>query len=448
MRNRRPNWRLLNLAIVASALSIPVLGEEVTLQTDSFVTGGSAVIVGDFVPGEHAGVRLTSPCDGAIVEVQIGWLSESGDTGQSFERAIHIYEGSTFPTPGTELLVLEGPVLTDGALNQFRYLDDQGTVPINIPISMGEQFYVTLEFENPTDILNGTPSVFRDLDGCHAQGNVLYAIPGSWMDFCVYLPGDLVIRAVIDCEEMQGACCLSDGACVVLTASDCTTQGGTYQGDGVSCSSVECPQPVQACCFELTGGCLDLTADDCLTAGGIPAGIGTECGTYVCFPIGACCLPDATCQDGLSPEECAALAGVFQGDGTDCATTECPDPSGACCFSAGGCLVLTEANCAVAAGTWAGPGTDCADNNGNGTADACESGCPNPGSSGSYCDADIDGSGDCLVNLADLAQLLGHYGMSSGATHDDGDLEPPGGDGDVDLADLAALLGQYGDNCN
>ena len=68
--------------------------------------------------------------------------------------------------------------------------------------------------------------------------------------------------------------------------------------------------------------------------------------------------------------------------------------------------------------------------------------------SGSFCDADIDGSGDCLVGLADLAQLLGSYGMSSGATHGDGDLEPPGGDGDVDLADLAELLGQYGDDCN
>jgi hypothetical protein len=448
MGKRGPTWHLLGLPVVAFALVSPAMGQEVTVQNDSFVTGGPAVVVGNFVSGEQAGVRLTSPCDGAIVEVQIGWLSESGETEQSVERAIHIYEGSTFPTPGTELLELEGPMLTDGALNQFRYLDEQGTIPINIPISMGEQFYVTLEFENATDVGNGSPSVFRDVDGCHAQSNVLYAIPGGWMNFCVYLVGDLVIRAVVECEEMEGACCLPDGDCVVVTPSGCAAQGGAYQGDFVSCSSVECPQPLQACCFELTGGCLNLTEQDCLTAGGIPAGFGTDCATYVCFPIGACCLPDATCQDGLSPEECVALAGVFQGDGTDCASTDCPEPTGACCFSTGGCLVLTEANCAVAAGTWAGFGTDCSDNNGNGTADACESGCPNPGSCGSYCTADIDGSADCLVNLADLAQLLGHYGMSSGATHDDGDIDPPGGDGDVDLGDLATLLGQYGDDCN
>ena len=52
---------------------------------------------------------------------------------------------------------------------------------------------------------------------------------------------------------------------------------------------------------------------------------------------------------------------------------------------------------------------------------------------------DLDYDGD--VDLADLAQLLGNYGTTSGATYEMGDLD---GDGDVDLADLAALLGNYG----
>jgi hypothetical protein len=56
---------------------------------------------------------------------------------------------------------------------------------------------------------------------------------------------------------------------------------------------------------------------------------------------------------------------------------------------------------------------------------------------------DLDGDGD--VDLADLAQLLGHYGMTEGATYEDGDLD---GDGDVDLVDLAALLAVYGTTCN
>ena len=55
---------------------------------------------------------------------------------------------------------------------------------------------------------------------------------------------------------------------------------------------------------------------------------------------------------------------------------------------------------------------------------------------------DLDG--DCDVDLADLAQLLGNYGMTSGASYEDGDLDE---DGDVDLADLAALLAVYGTTC-
>lgn len=60
---------------------------------------------------------------------------------------------------------------------------------------------------------------------------------------------------------------------------------------------------------------------------------------------------------------------------------------------------------------------------------------PNP------CFGDLDGDDD--VDLADLAQLLGHYGMS-GATYEQGDLDE---DGDVDLSDLAALLSVYGTVC-
>jgi hypothetical protein len=77
--------------------------------------------------------------------------------------------------------------------------------------------------------------------------------------------------------------------------------------------------------------------------------------------------------------------------------------------------------------------------------------CPNRGDADRYCSADIDGSFDCLVGLADLAQLLGNYGMTTGAVPMDGDIDPYDewwpGDGDVDLADLAELLMQYGNDC-
>lgn len=53
--------------------------------------------------------------------------------------------------------------------------------------------------------------------------------------------------------------------------------------------------------------------------------------------------------------------------------------------------------------------------------------------------ADLDRDGD--VDLADLAQLLGHYGTTGGALPEHGDID---GDGDVDISDLADLLGHYG----
>ena len=59
------------------------------------------------------------------------------------------------------------------------------------------------------------------------------------------------------------------------------------------------------------------------------------------------------------------------------------------------------------------------------------------------CFGDLDGDGD--IDLADLAQLLSNYGMTSGAVYEDGDLDE---DGDVDLADLAALLAVYGTVCD
>jgi len=58
------------------------------------------------------------------------------------------------------------------------------------------------------------------------------------------------------------------------------------------------------------------------------------------------------------------------------------------------------------------------------------------------CHGDIDGDND--IDLADLAILLAHYGMTSGAEYANGDLN---GDGAVDLSDLADLLALYGTPC-
>jgi hypothetical protein len=60
--------------------------------------------------------------------------------------------------------------------------------------------------------------------------------------------------------------------------------------------------------------------------------------------------------------------------------------------------------------------------------------------------ADIEPpGGDCDVDLSDLAVLLVNFGVTSGATRGDGDVE--GADGDVDLSDLAVMLGAFGVDC-
>ena len=360
---------------LAAALCAKGRAAEVIVKNDSFTEGSPAYLVGDFVPGEEVGVRLTSPCDGTIVGVQIAWLEGTPGHPPALHRAIRIYDGSTFPTPGAQLAYLEAPLLSPGFVNEFRYLDEAGTVPLSVPVTVGQQFYVALEFDEPTDVGSGGASVIRDTDGCQTGRNIIYVIPGGWFNFCLFIQGDVVIRAVVDCAEQSGACCLPSGACQYITPTQCAGSAGTYHGDLVSCATVQCPQPSGACCFEATGGCLDLTQQLCAVTAGIWAGMGTQCATYTCFPSGACCLPDGGCVDELSPSECAAAAGVYQGDGTQCGLIDCPDPTGACCIaSTGGCVVLSEAGCAVVGAYWAGFGTTCVDLNQNGKADACEAG--------------------------------------------------------------------------
>ena len=197
------------------------------MQNDSVAEISQAIIVGDFVAGERAGVQLTSPCDGTIVAVQLFWLEGTPGHGQSLEQAIYIYAGDSFPTPGTLLETLDGPLLTPGYLNEFRYLDEAQTIPLNVPIVAGQQFYVVLEFLNATDVGNGGPSIVRDLNGCQPGRNVLYTPSSGWLNFCLFLQGDLAIRAVVDCSGPTGACCLDETCVPAQTEAQCVDAGGS-----------------------------------------------------------------------------------------------------------------------------------------------------------------------------------------------------------------------------
>ena len=414
------------VCVAALLLTVPAArGQEVTVKNDSFL-GGMAVIVGDFIAGEEAAVWLTSPCDGDIVAVQIAWLEGTPGHGQSLEEAIHIYAAGSFPTPGAQLEILEGPVMTPGYMNEFRYLDEAQTMPLIVPVTEGQTFVVSLEFANPTDVDNGGPSVIRDVDGCQWGKNGLFAIPGGWLNFCFWLNGDLVIRAIIDCQGTTGACCDAYGLCTDQVEEDqCQDPGETFF-EGQECSEVTCPDPTGACCNGI-GGCLDgQTQDFCENIlSGIYAGHATTCADEVC-DLGACCLPDGSCQDVIELV-CGDEGGTFYGPGTDCATTECPQPLGACCVGEICVPDQTEENCLSFEGEWVGAFTDC--------------GPPDPCLGPSCTCGDVDNSGGPvdLVDFATFALCFGLSGPGGDCTADNFECSDLDVSGNVDLIDFATF---------
>jgi hypothetical protein len=119
---------------------------------------------------------------------------------------------------------------------------------------------------------------------------------------------------------LTGACCFADGSCLVLSADDCSGQGGNYQGDNTTCNPNPCPQPTGACCFG-DGSCQVLTAADCGGQGGSYQGDNSSCNPNPCpQPTGACCAPDGSCTVTTG----ADCADNYLGDGTVCAPNPCP----------------------------------------------------------------------------------------------------------------------------
>ncbi len=208
-----------------------------------------------------------------------------------------------------------------------------------------------------------------------------------------------VLYTPLNCTLPMGACC-TGGSCSEMGEGSCNAISGTYQGDGVLCADVSCPQPEGACCF-MPSGCFNTTSANCEAADGEWRGIGSLCETIVCYPRGACCLPDGSCTEDTSDTDCAAAGGFFNGDGTTCEQVFCPQPIGACCLNNGNCLELEEFDCAqIPMSHWAGFGSDCLDGDINGTADDCEAGDP--------CDGAIPGDfdGSTVVNGADIQGFI------------------------------------------
>ncbi len=196
----RPSSHLSALVLLL-ALPWAAGAVEMTLQNDSVTDFSQVAVQVGFASNEQAAVWLTSPCDGDLVAVQIFWRSLGGGTGGTVHDSIRIHEAGTFPVPGTLLQTLVGPLLQDGFLNEFRFLDKGGTVPLIVPVVTGQVVVVSFRFDIGPSITDA--SVVTDVDGCQAGKNGILAIPpGSWFSSCALgVSGDFVIRAVVDCSE-------------------------------------------------------------------------------------------------------------------------------------------------------------------------------------------------------------------------------------------------------
>jgi hypothetical protein len=86
--------------------------------------------------------------------------------------------------------------------------------------------------------------------------------------------------------ESQGACCQTDGTCIVISGASCTNLGGIYRGNGSQCANANCPQPpTGACCSDT--GCNITTQAICTTWGGVYHGDNSTCGAAGCAPATA-----------------------------------------------------------------------------------------------------------------------------------------------------------------
>ncbi len=142
----------------------------------------------------------------------------------------------------------------------------------------------TLIFETGNDFL---PAVNNPWDGIHAAG--ITNLPGA-----LTTRVELIMIVGETTGAPTGACCFTDGSCVIAEEAHCenAAAGGTYVGDFTACINDECPAGNGACCMS-DGTCDDLDVTACTGAGGEFLGAGTTCATAECPEV---CPPNSSGQ--------------------------------------------------------------------------------------------------------------------------------------------------------
>lgn len=302
---QRKNIAALCVAGITSfGMSSSLLADELTVLNDSLTDGGTVAICPCFTAGEEAAVWLTSPFDGNIVAIQVFWRSLGGGSPQTLEDAIIVYNSGVFPNPGSIKDQLDGPVLTDGVLNEYRFKDENMTIPISIPVTAGEEFVVSFRFANQNNTNPTLPSIVADTDGCQNGKNTIKVDGNTWFSACALgVSGDWVIRAVIDSTgDPTGAACLQDGSCVDgMTEAETIDLGGMWNGSGTTCAGVSC---LGACYIPATEQCVQFDLATCDVVGGTWNGPGS----VDCPPA---CLADLSGDGNLNFFDVSAFLSAF-----------------------------------------------------------------------------------------------------------------------------------------
>lgn len=194
---------------------------------------------------------------------------------------------------------------------------------------------------------------------CYCDGTCLIQLQlecgGTYM-------GDGTTCTPNPCAQSMGACCFPDGHCELKNCTSCPAAGGTYQGNSTTCIPNPCPPPVGACCY-CDGHCAMVTEAECVAGGGEHWNPTVSCNPNPCpQSMAACCLDNGACVYVACILQCTQQGGTFQGYGTVCDPNPCGQPTGACCFWTGHCTLLTEQECATQGGLWYGAERPCEPN--------------------------------------------------------------------------------------
>jgi hypothetical protein len=179
-----------------------------TTACPCFVAGEEAGSIFSSIPAAHFPIKIT--------KIGIAFGSAFGGQPDVLEDSINVY-GAGLPNPGSPIWSVAGPQLADGFINEFN------VTPLDWMVS-AQPFTVTIRFLNSNSGDPFAPTMVHDGNGCQAGKNVVFAVPGGWLNACALgVSGDWVtyIKYLPNCTggPVGTPFCFGDGS--LATACPC-----------------------------------------------------------------------------------------------------------------------------------------------------------------------------------------------------------------------------------